>query len=84
MLEAAKTSNSIPGRFAAVGRCCFDFNTDTTNEIELLVLVRPEFASAMDCEEVPPGGPGENSEVPNNIDFYINGHNEVPVKTTQC
>ncbi len=48
------------------------------NEIELLVLVTPEFVDAMDPGEVPCGGPGWNSTVPDNHDLYCTGHVEVP------
>ena len=50
-----------------------------TNEIELLIMVTPELVEAMDCHEVPPGGPGLNSEQPRDCDLYWRGHLEVPV-----
>lgn len=50
----------------------------TVNEIELLVMVRPEFADAMDPEAVPMFGPGESSGSPNNHELYLNGFLEVP------
>jgi pilus assembly protein CpaC len=75
-IESSKRVIPVLGDLPLIG-AAFRFTTDTDNEVELLVLVRPEFASAMDCEEVPPLGPGENSEIPNAIDFYINGYSEV-------
>jgi pilus assembly protein CpaC len=54
--------------------------SEQNNEIELLILVRPELAQAMECDEVPPLGPGQNSEQPNDWDLYINGHLEVPLQ----
>jgi pilus assembly protein CpaC len=51
---------------------------DKVNEIELLVLVTPEFVDAMDPCEVPCGGPGYASTSPNNHDLYCSGHVEVP------
>ena len=50
----------------------------TTNEIELLVLVRPEYADAMDKDEVPPFGPGEHTETPDDKEMYMRGYMEVP------
>lgn len=48
------------------------------NDIELLITVTPEFVSAMDPHEVPRGGPGLNSNSPNDCEFYLKGHMEVP------
>jgi pilus assembly protein CpaC len=48
------------------------------NEVELLVMVTPEFVDAMDPEEVPQLGPGEATESPCNKDLYIRGYLEVP------
>ena len=52
---------------------------DQINEIELLILVTPEFVDPMDACEAPFGGPGYASASPNNHDLYCNGHIEVPV-----
>jgi hypothetical protein len=51
---------------------------DEVNEIELLILVTPEFVDPMDACEVPCGGPGMATTSPNNHDLYCNGHVEVP------
>ena len=48
------------------------------NEIELLVMVRPEYADAMDRHEVPMFGPGEHTTVPNDKEMYMRGYMEVP------
>jgi pilus assembly protein CpaC len=48
------------------------------NEIELLIMVTPEFVSALDPHEVPPCGPGQLTGPPNDIDFYWRGYLEVP------
>jgi pilus assembly protein CpaC len=54
---------------------------DEVNEIELLVLVTPEFVDAMNPDEVQCGGPGYFTTSPNNTDLYWGGHLEVP---NQC
>ena len=48
------------------------------NEIELLVLVRPELVDGMDPHEVPGPGPGEHTTSPCNTDLYMRGYLEVP------
>ena len=54
---------------------------DEVNEIELLILVTPEFVDPMDGGEVPCGGPGTFTTSPTNRGLYCGGHMEVP---THC
>lgn len=51
---------------------------EEVNEIELLILVTPEFADGMDPHEVPPCGPGMESVSPTNCQLYWGAHLEVP------
>jgi len=53
---------------------------DQVNEIELLILVRPELVEGLDPDQVPPCGPGMNSLSPCDCDLYWKGHNEVPIR----
>jgi pilus assembly protein CpaC len=56
----------------------FRKSTDTMNEVELLVLVTPQYVNAVDASEVPPCGPGMGTQLPSDHDFYWKGHIEVP------
>jgi pilus assembly protein CpaC len=56
----------------------FRANREVQNEVELLILVTPNFASPMDPHEVPPGGPGYNSGNPLDKELYWKGYIEVP------
>jgi pilus assembly protein CpaC len=51
------------------------------NEIELLIMVTPEFVDAMDACEVACCGPGYGTTSPTNCQLYCAGHMEVP---SQC
>jgi pilus assembly protein CpaC len=51
---------------------------EQVNEIENLVLVTPDFADAMDPQEVPQCGPGMETMSPSNCEFYWRGQLEVP------
>ena len=51
---------------------------DVTNEIELLILVTPEFVDPIDACEAPCGGPGTYTTSPNNRGLYCGGYMEVP------
>jgi pilus assembly protein CpaC len=57
--------------------------SDKVNEIELVILVRPEFADAMDPGEVP-CGPGETTTSPNDVELFGRGYIEVPKCAENC
>jgi pilus assembly protein CpaC len=40
------------------------------NELELIIMVTPEFCEAMDATEVPPCGPGQLTTSPNDTELY--------------
>lgn len=54
--------------------------TERQNEVELVILVTPEFAEAMDPNEVPPCGPGQLTTSPTDVELYYRGYIEVPKK----
>ena len=58
----------------------FSRKISTVNEVELLIVVRPELVEAMDHDQVPPCGPGANSMSPDDCNFFWRGHMEVPAK----
>lgn len=49
------------------------------NEIELLILVTPELAEAVNACDMPPGGPGFGTTSPSDWELYGKGLMEVPV-----
>jgi pilus assembly protein CpaC len=50
------------------------------NEVELLVMVRPELVEAMDPDQVPCCGPGMNTQAPDDCGLYWKGYIETPVQ----
>lgn len=56
----------------------FRKTADAMNEVELLILVTPQYVNAVDCSELPPCGPGSGSVLPSDCDFYLRGHVESP------
>ena len=57
---------------------------EEVNEIELLILVTPEFVDAMDPHEVPRCYPGSGTMSPDNSELYCGGHIEVPNRCNGC
>lgn len=62
----------------------FRRNSDETEEVELLILVTPEFVDAMDPHEVPPCGPGMGTVSPSDAELYIDGKIESPNYCGPC
>ena len=60
---------------AAFGR-----TSQEVNEVELLIMVRPELVEAMDPDQVPQCGPGLNSQVPDDQGLYWKRYIETPVQ----
>lgn len=58
--------------------------TEKNNEIEMLVFVTPELVDALDPDEVPAGGPGENSCRPTDFQLYWKGHIETDCCDSNC
>ncbi|HUE70194.1 MAG TPA: pilus assembly protein N-terminal domain-containing protein [Pirellulaceae bacterium] len=56
----------------------FRRNSEKVNEVELVILVTPEFGEAMDATEVPPCGPGQLTTSPTDVELFFNGYREVP------
>jgi pilus assembly protein CpaC len=80
-VESTKKATPFFGELPYVGTL-FRRVAEQNNEIELLITVTPELAEAMDPHQVPPGGPGLNTDVPNDKEFYLRGYMEVP--RTDC
>ena len=51
---------------------------EVVNEIELLVLVKPDLVAAVDPCDLPRPSLGEGTNSPNDMDFYGRGYLEVP------
>ena len=75
--ESVTRATPVLGELPLVG-VMFRRVREEKNDIELLITVTPELVDAMDPYQVPQGGPGLNSMSPNDHEFYINGHIEVP------
>ncbi len=56
----------------------FSRQREEVNEVELLVVVRPELVAAMDPHQVPAVGPGESNTTACDVDFYGRRYPEVP------
>ncbi|MEM9589019.1 MAG: histidine kinase, partial [Planctomycetota bacterium] len=81
--ESELQSTPLLGSIPIIG-AAFRRVKESKNDIELLMTITPELVDAMDPHEVPPGGPGLNSQSPDDHDLYMNGHIEVPRTDGYC
>ncbi len=51
---------------------------EVQNEVELLIMVTPEFVEAADPHEIPACGPGQSTASPNDVELYFRDYIEVP------
>jgi pilus assembly protein CpaC len=51
---------------------------EEVQEIETLIMVTPQFVEAMECHEVPPGGPGLDTMSPTHCQLWCEGKFETP------
>lgn len=54
------------------------------NEVELLIFVTPELVAGMNADQVPPCGPGMQTDSPNDWELYLKGYVEVPDCCSVC
>ena len=55
----------------------FRRSVETFNEVDLVVIIRPEFVGSVDPVDMPEG-PGRATVLPNDTEFYMKGYIEVP------
>jgi len=56
----------------------------TETETELVILVTPNYASALSDEQLPPGGPGLFTDTPTDVELFGHGLLEVPKVGPEC
>ncbi|NOY42013.1 MAG: histidine kinase [Planctomycetes bacterium] len=76
-VDALERSVPYLGNLPYIG-AAFRSVKEQVNEIELLILVTPEFVDGMEPHQVPTCGPGMESISPTNKQLYFGGHLEVP------
>ncbi len=69
----------LPGLGAAFRRVRYD-----TAEVELVVLITPEYVAPLTADQLPPGGPGKFSDIPTDRELYGQGLIEVPNYGERC
>lgn len=69
----------IPGIGAAFSRKQYDHS-----EVELIIMITPEYVSPMQADQMPPLGPGRSTTFPTDRELYLHGNIEVPKFGPEC
>lgn len=87
LISTLRTGNTskVPflGELPWIG-AAFSRKSYNEGETELLILVTPQLAGAMAPSQVPPGGPGLNTDIPVDSELYFDGLLEVPMYGPDC
>jgi pilus assembly protein CpaC len=69
----------IPGIGAAFSKKQFDHA-----EVELIIMITPEYVSSLPSDQMPPAGPGRSTTFPTDRELYLHGLAEVPKVGPEC
>lgn len=69
----------LPVVGAAFSRKQFDHS-----EVELIIMITPEYVASMQADQMPPLGPGRTTTFPTDRELYLNGMMEVPAVGPEC
>ncbi len=54
------------------------------SEVELIIMITPEYVASMQGDQMPPLGPGRTTTFPTDRELYLHGMMEVPVVGPEC
>jgi pilus assembly protein CpaC len=54
------------------------------SEVELIIMITPEYVASMQADQMPPLGPGRTTTFPTDRELYLHGLMEVPVVGPEC
>ena len=74
---------SLLGELPGIG-ALFSKKMNQYSEIELVILLTPEFGTSMPADQIPPGGPGRMTTTPTDRELILDGLIEVPKYQQQC
>lgn len=69
----------LPGIGAAFSRKQYD-----QSEVELIIMITPEYVSPLQADQMPPIGPGRTTTFPTDRELYLKGLMEVPKIGPDC
>ncbi len=78
-LQKTPFLGELPGIGAAFSTKRYDYS-----EVELIIMITPEYVSPQAADQMPPMGPGRTTTFPTDRELYLHGLIEVPKVGPEC
>ena len=78
-IQKTPVLGELPVIGAAFSRKQYDHS-----EVELIIMITPEYVNSMSPDQMPPIGPGRTTTFPTDRELYLHGLNEVPKYGPEC
>ena len=71
------------GELPVIG-AAFSTKSDNTSEVELIIMITPEYVNSLSYDQVPNAYPGRTTTSPTDRELYYHGYMEVPRLAPEC
>jgi pilus assembly protein CpaC len=82
-IQATIQKTPFLGELPVVG-AAFSRKQYDHSEVELIIMITPEYVSSMQADQMPPLGPGRTTTFPTDRELYLHGLMEVPKVGPEC
>lgn len=82
-IQATTQKTAFLGELPVIGAAFSKKQYDQT-EVELIIMITPEYVSPMMADQMPPIGPGRTTTYPTDRELYLHGLMEVPKVGPEC
>ncbi|MBS0206267.1 MAG: pilus assembly protein N-terminal domain-containing protein [Planctomycetes bacterium] len=82
-IQSTVQKTPLLGELPVVG-AAFSRKQYDHSEVELIIMITPEYVNSLSADQMPPIGPGRTTTFPTDRELYLNGLNEVPNYGPEC
>ena len=82
-IQATVQKTPFLGELPVIG-AAFSKKQFDHSEVELIIMITPEYVSAQSPDQMPPAGPGRSTTFPTDRELYLHGLMEVPKYGPEC
>lgn len=82
-IQATTQKTAFLGELPVIG-AAFSKKRYDHSEVELIIMITPEYVASQQADQMPPAGPGRMTTFPTDRELYLNGLIEVPKVGPEC
>lgn len=82
-IQATTQKTAFLGELPVIG-AAFSKKRYDHSEVELIIMITPEYVASQQADQMPPAGPGRMTTFPTDRELYLNGLIEVPKYGPEC